>query len=93
MVNAVVLLNVERDKINEVAEALAGMKEISEAYSVSGRYDLVAIIRVRENEELADVITKKLLKQPGIVKTETLIAFRMYSRHDLESMFSIGFGQ
>lgn len=93
MVNAVVLLNVERDKINEVAEALAGMKEISEAYSVSGRYDLVAIIRVRENEELADVITKKLLKQPGIVKTETLIAFRMYSRHDLESMFSIGFGK
>ena len=90
MVTAIILLNVERDKVNEVALKLVDMQEISEAYSVSGRYDLAAIIRVKENEQLADAITTKLLKIEGILKTETLIAFRAYSRHDLECMFSIG---
>jgi DNA-binding Lrp family transcriptional regulator len=90
MVTAIILLNVERDKVNEVARKLVDMQEISEAYSVSGRYDLAAIIRVKENEQLADAITAKLLKIEGILKTETLIAFRAYSRHDLECMFSIG---
>jgi DNA-binding Lrp family transcriptional regulator len=90
MVTAIILLNVERDKVNEVARKLVDMQEISEAYSVSGRYDLAAIIRVKENEQLADAITTKLLKIEGILKTETLIAFRAYSRHDLECMFSIG---
>ena len=90
MVSAIVLLNVERDKVNTVAEKLADMAGISEVYSVAGRYDLVAIIRVKENEQLADIVTNHMLKIEGIIKSETLIAFRVFSRHDLENLFSIG---
>lgn len=90
MVTSIILLNVERTKINEVAEILAGMKSISEVYSVSGNYDLVAIVRVRSNEELADLVTNHLLKIDSILKTETMLAFQAFSRHDLEAMFSIG---
>lgn len=90
MVAAVVLLNVVRDQINEVAETLADMEGISEVYSVSGRYDLVAMLRVRSNEQLADLVTAKMLKLKGIEHTETLIAFRAYSRYDLEAAFSLG---
>jgi len=90
MVTSIILLNVERTKINEVAETLAGMKGISEVYSVSGKYDLVAIVRVHSNEELADLVTKHLLKIHSILKTETMLAFQAFSRHDLEAMFSIG---
>jgi DNA-binding Lrp family transcriptional regulator len=90
MVTAMVLLTVERNKINEVANRLADMEGITEVYSVAGEYDLVAIIRVKENERLAELVTNQMLKVQGITKSETLIAFRVYSRHDLESMFSIG---
>lgn len=90
MVNAIVLLNVERDKVNEVAEKLAEMQGVSEVYSVAGRYDLVAIIRVRSNEALADTVTNHMRNLKGILKTETMLAFRAYSRHDLERVFSIG---
>lgn len=72
------------------AEALAEMKGISEVYSVAGRVDLVAVIRVADNEQLAEIVTNHMLRVPGIQKTETLIAFRVFSRHDLEQMFSIG---
>ena len=90
MVNAIVLLNVEREKVNDVAEALVDMKGISEVYSVSGQYDLVAIIRVKDNDELADTVTNHMRKLDSILNTETMLAFQAYSRHDLESMFSIG---
>jgi DNA-binding Lrp family transcriptional regulator len=90
MVSAVVLLTVERAKINQVAETLAGMQGVSEVYSVGGRYDLVAIIRVKDNESLAELITNHMLLVEGINDSETLIAFRVFSRHDLEKMFSIG---
>jgi len=90
MVTAVVLLNVDRNKINDVAERLSGTAGISEVYSVAGQYDLVAVIRVKNNESIADLVTKDILQVDGIIKSETLIAFRVYSRHDLESMFSIG---
>jgi len=90
MVTAVVLINVERAQVNEVAEALLELKGISEVYSVGGRYDLVAVIRASDNEQLAALVTREMLKLKGISKTETLIAFRAYSRHDLESMFSVG---
>jgi DNA-binding Lrp family transcriptional regulator len=90
MVTAVTLLNVERDKINRVAEQLVEIQGVSEVYSVGGRFDLVAIIRVKHNEDLADVVTEHIRKIEGIIKTETLLAFRAYSRHDLDSMFSIG---
>ncbi|HYA38204.1 MAG TPA: Lrp/AsnC ligand binding domain-containing protein [Candidatus Methylomirabilis sp.] len=90
MVSAIVLINTERSKVNDVADALANIKGITEVYSVAGEYDLVAIIRVPDNEAMADVVTNRMLKVSGIIKTETLIAFRAYSKHDLESMFSIG---
>jgi DNA-binding Lrp family transcriptional regulator len=90
MVTSIILMNVERTKINEVAEKLADMNGISEVYSVSGNYDLIAIARVHTNEELSDLVTKHMLKIDSIMKTETLLAFQAYSRHDLEAMFSIG---
>ena len=90
MVSSVVLLNVAHGRINEVAERLAELDGISEVYSVAGRYDLVAIVRVRDNQGLADLVTEQMLHVDGIVNSETLIAFRVFSRHDLESMFSLG---
>ena len=90
MVSAIVLLNVARNKINAVAEKLAEMDGISEVFSVAGDYDLTAIIRVKDNEGLADLVTNRMLKIEGITKSETLIAFKVYSKHDLEAMFSIG---
>lgn len=90
MVSTVVLLNVEPGKINEVGGRLAALKGISEVFSVGGRFDLVAIIRVPDNETMAELVTEKMLTVPGITNSETLIAFRVFSQHDLESMFSIG---
>ena len=90
MVSALVLLTVERNRINEVAEALVAIRGVTEVYSVAGRYDLVAVIRVADNEALADVVTSKMLQIGSITSSETLISFRVFSRHDLESMFSIG---
>ena len=90
MVTALVLLNVERSKVNAVAETLADIDGISEVFSVAGQYDLAVIIRVKDNEQMAELVTNHMLKVEGITKSETLIAFRVHSRHDLESMFSIG---
>ena len=90
MVSAIVLLTVARDKINDVANQIADMDGVSEVYSVAGRYDLAAIVRVKNNDDLAGVVTEKIRKVEGITSSETLIAFRVYSRHDLERMFSIG---
>lgn len=90
MVTAIVLMKVERRKVNDVALAVAELPGISEVYSVGGRYDLVAVIRVANNEALADLVTHDLLKIDGIRDTETLLAFKAHSRHDLERMFSIG---
>ena len=90
MVSALVLLKIARGKINEVGEHLAGFRGITEVYSVAGRYDLVAVIRVKDNDSLAQLVTERMLSVEGIEDSETLISFRVYSQHDLESMFSIG---
>lgn len=90
MVSGIVLLTVERDKINAVANTIADIDGVTEVYSVAGRYDLAAIVRVGSNDDLARVITEHIRKVGGITSSETLIAFRVYSRHDLERMFSIG---
>ena len=90
MVTAIVLLSVARARVGEVADKLAATEGISEVYSVAGRYDLVAMVRVRTNEDLADIVTNRLQRIEGIESTETLIAFRAYSRIDLEGVFSIG---
>ncbi|MGA9364256.1 MAG: Lrp/AsnC ligand binding domain-containing protein [Bacteroidota bacterium] len=90
MITALVLLRVERDRVNSVAEKLADMEGITEVYSVAGRYDLVAIIRVKENEMLAELVTNRIRRLEGIEKSETLISFRVYSRYDLDMAFSLG---
>lgn len=90
MVTAIILMNVSRAAINQVAEQMVELDEISEVYSVSGRYDLIAIVRVPNNRGLATLVTEKMRDMEGITHTETLLAFKAYSRHDLASMFSIG---
>jgi DNA-binding Lrp family transcriptional regulator len=90
MVTALVLLNVERDKINSVAEKLTALPGVTEVYSVAGKYDLAAIIRAKENDELAAVVTEHIRRVEGIEKSETLIAFRVFSRYDLEMAFALG---
>ena len=92
MVTAIVLLNTERDKVNTVADTLAALDGVSEVHSVAGRVDLVAILRVAENDILADLVTEEIRQIDGITDTETLIGFRVHSSHDLENMFSIGLG-
>jgi DNA-binding Lrp family transcriptional regulator len=90
VITAIVMISVETDKIPEVAEQIAELEGVSEVYSVAGDVDLVAIIRVREFDDIAEVIAGRLSKVPGVRHTDTHIAFRAYSRHDLESTFSIG---
>ena len=93
MVSAVVLLKTFRGRVNEVATELAELDGITEVYSVGGRYDLVAILRVRDNDAMAALGTERMLKVEGVADSETLIAFRAFSKHDLESMFSLGLGE
>jgi DNA-binding Lrp family transcriptional regulator len=90
MVSAAVLLSVEHDWINEVAQSLADMDGVGDVYSVAGRYDLVAVLRVKDNEELADLVTTRMLKVPHITHAETLISFRVFSRRDVDAAFSLG---
>ena len=90
MVTSIILINAERTKINDVAEKLAAMDGISEVYSVSGNYDLIAIARVPSNDDLAKLVTKNMITIDAITKSETMLAFKAFSRHDLEAMFSIG---
>ena len=88
MITAVVLIEAETDKISELAEAIVEMDGIREVFSVAGQYDLVAIVRVHKNEDVADVVSQGMRHLEGIVKTQTLIAFRVYSREDVEGIFS-----
>lgn len=90
MVTSIILMNVQRTKINAVAEQLKGTPGISEVYSVSGKFDLIVIARVATNDDLALLVTEKLHAIDAIQKTETMLAFKAYSRHDLEAMFSVG---
>ncbi|WP_370892243.1 Lrp/AsnC family transcriptional regulator [Janibacter sp. GXQ6167] len=90
MITAIVLINAEVDRIPEVAETVAGIDGVSEVYSVAGDADLIAMVRVKEHEQLNDVIADRLNKVDGIIGTSTHIAFRTYSRHDLEAAFSLG---
>ncbi|MBE0600086.1 MAG: Lrp/AsnC ligand binding domain-containing protein [Burkholderiaceae bacterium] len=90
MTNAIVLLKVGKDRINEVAEAIVVLEGVSEVYSVAGQYDLAAVIRAKGDSQVASLVTERILKVEGILSSETLIAFRAYSRYDLEHIFSIG---
>jgi DNA-binding Lrp family transcriptional regulator len=90
VISAIVLISAEVDRIPEVAAAIAELKGVSEVYSVAGDVDLIAVVRVRHHEELADVIADQLNKVSGVLGTQTHIAFRTYSKHDLEAAFSLG---
>jgi DNA-binding Lrp family transcriptional regulator len=91
VVTAIVLIKADVARIPETAETVAALPSVTEVYSVTGEFDLVAIVRVRSHDELGDVIPGTLNKVAGITHTETHIAFRTYSRHDLEAAFSIGY--
>ncbi|WP_226344917.1 Lrp/AsnC family transcriptional regulator [Agilicoccus flavus] len=90
MITAIVLVNADVARIPEVAQALADIDGVSEVYSVTGDCDLIVLVRVSEHEQLADVIADRINKTPGVTATQTHIAFRAYSRVDLEAAFSIG---
>ena len=90
MTHGVVLISAERDALKVLGSRLAEVEGVSEAWSVTGEWDFVAVIRVDRQEELADVITSKLARLHGIVKTYIMVAFEVFSQHDLEAMFSIG---
>jgi DNA-binding Lrp family transcriptional regulator len=90
MVNALVLLRIKTDRINEVAQELVDLDGVSEVYSVAGQYDLVVVLRARSNDQIASLVTEHILKAEGLISSETLIAFRTFSKHDLERMFSVG---
>ena len=88
MVNAVVLLKVKREAIHHVAEALHEIDGITEVYTVAGQYDLVAILRAHSDDLFAEIVTEGMLEIEGIKASETLIAFKVYSKYDLEKIFA-----
>ncbi|GAA4185567.1 Lrp/AsnC ligand binding domain-containing protein [Streptosporangium oxazolinicum] len=93
MVTAIVHINAEVDRIPEVAQAVAAIDGVSEVYSITGEYDLMAMVRVTSYEEIAEVVPGRINKVDGVLHTETHVAFRAYSRHDLDAAFSIGLGE
>jgi DNA-binding Lrp family transcriptional regulator len=90
MTHAVVLIEAERNALSSLGSELAGIAGVAEAYSVTGEWDFVAIVRVPDHEQLATVVTAEIGGLSGVVRTQTMVAFAAYSRHDLESLFSIG---
>ena len=92
MITAIVLVDTDPARIPEIAAQVADLEGVSEVYSVTGEVDLVAMVRVREHTDLAEVIADRLSKVPGVLRTQTYIAFRAYSRHDLDQAFDLGFG-
>ena len=90
MAHAVVLIKAERDALRTLGGALADVEGVSEAYSVTGEWDFIALVRVPRHEQLAEVVTERIARLAGIADTYTMVAFETYSQHDLEAMFSIG---
>lgn len=90
MITAIVFVQAEVSRIPEVAAAIADIEGVSEVYSVTGQIDLIAMIRVKNHDDIAAVVADRLNKVDGVTDTETHIAYRAYSRHDLEATFSLG---
>ena len=90
MITALVLMNVRRDAVNSTAQALLAIPGVTEVYSVTGEYDLVAVLRLARYEDLADVVTNRMVTLDSIVRTQTMMAFKAYSREDLEQAWDIG---
>ncbi|HEY2637259.1 MAG TPA: Lrp/AsnC ligand binding domain-containing protein [Solirubrobacteraceae bacterium] len=90
MTHAVILVQAERTALAELGPALADIEGVAEVYSVTGEWDFVAMVRLREHAQLAELVTARLSKLEGIARTQTMVAFEVYSRHDLEALFSVG---
>ncbi|WP_394275669.1 Lrp/AsnC family transcriptional regulator [Luteococcus sp.] len=90
MITAISFVKAEVSRIPEVAEQIASLDGVSEVYSVTGAIDLIVMVRVRDNDAVAEVVADHLNKVPGVLETETHIAFRAFSNHDLEATFSLG---
>ena len=90
MTHAIVLIEAERDAMPQLGGLLADVEGVAEAWSVTGEWDYVAMLRVRSAEQIAEVVTSRLARVPGIRRTHTMVAFEVFSQHDLEALFSIG---
>jgi DNA-binding Lrp family transcriptional regulator len=90
MITAFVMLSVEPGRVKSLAEELLSVKGVTEVYSVAGPFDLIAIVRVREHDELSDLVTEVIANRPGITSTETMIAFRAFAKRDLDAVWDIG---
>ncbi|HEY5318692.1 MAG TPA: Lrp/AsnC ligand binding domain-containing protein [Solirubrobacteraceae bacterium] len=90
MTHAIVLIQADRSALGTLGGTLADLEGVAEAYSVTGDWDFVAILRLREHDQLAEVVTGRLSQLDGVIKTRTLVAFEVYSKHDLEALFSVG---
>jgi len=90
MTHAIVLIQAEGSRLTTLGGDLAGIEGVAEAYSVTGEWDFVAILRLREQDQLAQVVTGRLSQLEGVRRTQTMVAFEAYSRHDLEALFSVG---
>ena len=90
MTHAIVLIQTERTALATLGGELAGIEGVTEAYSVTGEWDFVAVLRLREHEQLAAVVTEQMSQLEGVLRTQTMVAFEVYSRHDLEALFSLG---
>ena len=90
MVHAFVLIGAEPNRVADLAVELADVDGVAEVYSVAGEADLVAVVRVRQHDQLAEIVTRRISTLAGIVETRTLIAFQAFSRHDLEAMWDLG---
>ena len=90
MTHAIVLIQADRSALATLGGELAGLEGVAEAYSGTGEWDFVALLRLRQQEELATVVTGQISQLSGVVRTQTMVAFEVYSRHDLEALFSVG---
>ena len=91
MITAIILLHVDVHAIPETAQSIADIDSVSEVYSVTGDWELVALVRVKSHDQIADVVTRKIAKVPGVTATHTMVAFQAFSSSDLERMWGIGF--
>ena len=90
MITAIVFVKADVARIPEVAAEIAALDGVSEVYSVTGQIDLIALVRVKQHDQIAEVVADRLNKVSGVLETETHIAYRSYSQHDLEAAFSLG---
>ena len=93
MVTAIVLVRTEGDRVQEAAQAMLGIEGVTEAYSVTGPYDLVVMVRIPDFERLAEIVPERIAQVPGVARTETMVGFRCYSNYDLDRVWSLGFGE